>query len=110
MDYIINLLLNPLFKLYIVIDDSYEPVAYYLIQLGVDDDTLKNQAFIYQHCSRVGLVKSVNEQLKSILTAQGIEVLKFITKRDNKAFAKSLGDKWKESGIVMEKDLKKEEK
>lgn len=105
IDLIINFLQNPLFRFYVVINQKYQLVAYYIIQLSVSDDTGRMQAFIYQHVSNDGMLPAINKQLEGILISQKIEKVKFMTKRDEKAFGKRLGDDWEIVGTVFEKKL-----
>ena len=105
LGYIITQLSNPYFRLYVAVDGEYKLTAYYIINIVLDIDTEKLQAFIYQHCSNNGLLPDINNQIEDLLKLQNVKGIKFITKRNDKAFLKSLGDKWKPTGTVIEKQL-----
>lgn len=105
-DLIISNLANPYFRLYIVIDNEFKATAYFIIQLGYNDDTGEMQAYIYHHMSKVGMIPEINKQMEALLLVQGAKTAKFITKRNEDAFGKSLGDEWEKTGTVFEKQLK----
>lgn len=106
MKIILSNLNNPSFRMFVVIDDKFKVMAYYIIQLGIDDDSGEMMAFVYHHASKEGLMPEINKQLDDIFFSLGCKIARFITKRNTEAFSKSLGGDWKITGSVMEKELK----
>ena len=87
-------------RLYLVLDDKFEPVAYYILQLYFSIDTFEPECFIYQVCSRVGIIKEIDDKLIAELKAEGIKNIEFRTKRKEKAFEKHLDKRFEKVATI----------
>ena len=94
---------NPAFRLLLVIDENHVPVGYYILQFQIDIATFKPECFIYQHISKVGLIKEINDEWMEGLKAEGIKIFRFCTRRNSEIFADHLGEGWTVCSTTLEK-------
>ena len=87
-------------RLYLVLDDKFEPVAYYILQVYISIDTFEWECFIYQVCSRIGIIKEIDDTLIQFLKAEGIKNIEFRTKRGILALEKHIDKRFEKVGVI----------
>ena len=93
---------NKNIRIYLVLDDKFEPVAYYILQVYISIDTFEYECFIYQVSSKIGIIKEIDDKLIDGLQKEGITKIEFRTKRNEEAFERHLDKRFIKTGTIYE--------